>query len=65
MIINDYDFEFTEIQYREFKGMESTCKVFNGDGIIKGSICNANNDLFIIGAGGQKINIEFANTFLN
>jgi hypothetical protein len=59
------DFEFTNIEYDDFKGKESICKVFNGDGIIKSRVYKINNDLFMISAGGQKINIETVDKFLN
>jgi len=59
------DFKFTNIKYDNFKGMESICKVFNGDGIIKSRVYKINNDLFMISAGGQKINIETVDRFLN
>lgn len=59
------DFEFTEIKYKDFKGMESICKVFNGAGIIKSRVYKIDNNLFIISAGGQKISIESVNNFLN
>jgi hypothetical protein len=59
------DFEFTNIEYDDFKGMESICKVFNGDGIIKSRVYEINNDLFMISAGGQKINIQTVDRFLN
>jgi hypothetical protein len=59
------DFEFTEIKYKDFKGMESICKVFNGDGIIKSRVYKIDNDLFTISAGGKKISIESVDKFLN
>jgi hypothetical protein len=59
------DFEYTNIEYKGFKGMESICKVFNGEGIIKSRIYKINNDLFMISAGGRKINIETVDKFLN
>ncbi len=59
------DFEFVNIEYDDYKGMESICKVFNGDGIIKSRVYEINNDLFMISAGGQKINIETVDKFLN
>jgi len=59
------DFEFTNIKYDDFKGMESICKVFNGNGIIKSRVYKINNDLFMISAGGQKIDIETVDKFLN
>lgn len=59
------DFEFTEIKYEGFNGMESICKVFNGEGIIKSRVYKINNDLFVISAGGLKISLESVNNFLN
>ena len=59
------DFEFVNIEYDDYKGMESICKVFNGDGIIKSRVYKINNDLFMISAGGQKIDIETVDNFLN
>jgi len=59
------DFEFTVIEYDGYKGMESICKVFNGDGIIKSRVYKINNDLFMVSAGGQKIDIEMVDKFLN
>ena len=59
------DFEFVNIEYDDYKGMESICKVFNGDGIIKSRVYKINNDLFMISAGGQKIDIETVDKFLN
>lgn len=59
------DFEFANIEYEGYKGMESICKVFSGDGIIKSRVYKINNDLFMISAGGQKINIESVDNFLN
>jgi len=59
------DFEFKEIEYENFKGMESICKVFDGDGIIKSRVYKVNNDLFMISAGGKNISIESVDKFLN
>ena len=59
------DFEFNEISYENNVGMESICKVFNGDGIIKSRIYKIDNDLFIISAGGQQISLESVDKFLN
>ena len=59
------DFKYTNIEYDGFKGMESICKVFNGQGIIKSRVYKINNDLFMISAGGQNINIETVDKFLN
>ena len=59
------DFEFTNIVYDDFKGMESICKVFNGDGFIKSRVFKINNDLFMISAGGRKIDVEMVDEFLN
>mgnify|MGYP006878262834 CR=1 FL=1 len=59
------DFEFSNIEYENYKGMESICKVFNGDGIIKSRVYKIDNDLFMISAGGQKIDLEMVDKFLN
>jgi hypothetical protein len=59
------DFEFKEIKYNDYKGMESICKVFNEDGIIKSRIYKIGDDLFMISAGGQQINLESVDKFLN
>ncbi len=59
------DFEFTNIEYDDFKGLESICKVFNGDGIIKSRVYKINNDLFMISAGGKNIDIKKVDKFLN
>jgi hypothetical protein len=59
------DFEFSNIGYESFKGIESICKVFNGDGIIKSRVYKINNELFMISAGGQKISTESVDNFLN
>ena len=59
------DFEYTNIEYDDFKGMESICTVFNGDGIIKSRVYKIDNELFVISAGGQNINIETVDMFLN
>ncbi len=59
------DFEFKEIKYKNYKGMESKCKVFNGNGIIKSRVYKIDNDIFMISAGGQKISIESVDNFLN
>ncbi|WP_321317526.1 hypothetical protein [Labilibaculum sp.] len=59
------DFEFKQITYKNYIGMESICKVFNGDGIIKSRVYKIDNDLFMISAGGQQIDIESVDKFLN
>ena len=59
------DFEFKEIKYNDYEGMESICKVFNGDGIIKSRVYKIGNDIFMISAGGQQISIETVDKFLN
>lgn len=59
------DFEFKVIEYNNYKGMESICKVFNGNGIIKSRVYKIDNDLFMISAGGLKIDIESVDAFLN
>ena len=59
------EFEFTNIHYKDFKGMESICKVFNGDGMIKSRVYKIDNELFMISAGGKKISIDPVDNFLN
>lgn len=58
------DFEFTKIEYKNYKGMESICKVFNGDGIIKSRVYEINDNLFIISAGGKNISLKSVDKFL-
>lgn len=59
------DFKFMEIDYDGYKGMESICKVFNGDGIIKSRVYRINNDIFMISAGGRQISVDSVDDFLN
>jgi len=59
------DFTFTKIKYEDSEGLESLCKVFDGDGFIKSRVYMINNDIFMISAGGEKINIDSVNKFLN
>lgn len=59
------DFMYTEIQYEDYKGLESICKVFNGNGILKSRVYKINNDLFMMSAGGYNISIDSVDKFLN
>jgi hypothetical protein len=59
------DFSFSPIKYEKYEGMESLCKVFDGDGIIKSRVYMIENNIFMISAGGKKINIETVDKFLN
>lgn len=59
------NFTFTKIKYENYEGMESLCKVFDGDGIIKSRVYKIDDNIFMISAGGQKINIETVDNFLN
>jgi hypothetical protein len=59
------DFTFVKIKYENYEGMESLCKVFDGDGIIKSRVYMINDNIFMISTGGQKINIATVDNFLN
>ncbi len=59
------DFTFTKIKYENYEGMEALCKVFDGDGIIKSRVYKINDNIFMISAGGQKINVDTVDNFLN
>jgi hypothetical protein len=59
------DFGFKEIKYRDYIGMESICKVFKGNGILKSRVYYINNDLFMMSAGGFNISIDSVDKFLN
>ncbi|MCT4638695.1 MAG: hypothetical protein N4A72_13430 [Bacteroidales bacterium] len=59
------DFDFNPIEYKGFKGVESECKVFNGDGIIKSKVYKINNHIFMISAGGKRIDLKSVTRFIN
>jgi len=59
------DFTFNNIKYENYEGLESLCKVFDGDGIIKSRVYKIEDNIFMISAGGQKINIDTVDKFLN
>jgi len=59
------DFTFKKTTYQNYKGLESTCKVFDGTGIIKSRMYNINDTLYMISAGGKNINMEMVDKFLN
>lgn len=58
-------FDFQNIDYNTYNGMESTCQIFNGEGIVKTRVYLIGDDLFMVGAGGKNINIESVDTFIN
>ncbi|MCL2131847.1 MAG: hypothetical protein FWH36_05280 [Lentimicrobiaceae bacterium] len=59
------DFSYTKITYKNYKGIESICSVFDGNGLIKSRIYLIENNLFMVSAGGKDINIETVDKFLN
>lgn len=59
------DFKFTNIEYDGYEGMESKCKVFEGNGTIKSRVYRINDNLFMVSAGGQRIDIAEVDMFLN
>jgi len=59
------DFKFAEIYYSDYSGMESICKVFNGEGLIKSRVYLIEDNIFMISAGGRNIDVESVNRFLN
>jgi hypothetical protein len=59
------NFTFKKIEYKSYKGLESSCNVFNGEGIIKSRMYNINDTLYMISAGGKNINVEQIDKFLN
>ncbi|MGB0870588.1 MAG: hypothetical protein ACPGSD_13405 [Flavobacteriales bacterium] len=63
--LGGFDFKFKALKYKGFTGMESTCNVFNGEGIIRSRVYKINNNIFIISAGGEKIDVKSVDAFLN
>jgi hypothetical protein len=59
------NFRFTEYTYNNYPGLELICDVFNNNGIIKSRMIKVDNDVFVICAGGRKVNIDTVDTFLN
>lgn len=59
------NFRFTDYTYDKYPGLESICDVFNKNGIIKSRMIKVDNDVFVICAGGRKVNIDTVDTFLN
>ena len=59
------DFSFTKIKYENYDGMESICKVFDGDGFIKSKVFVIENNIFCVSAGGRKISVAEVDNFLN
>ena len=58
-------FDFQNIDYNTYNGMESTCQIFNGEGIVKTRIYLIGDNLFMVGAGGKNINLESVDSFIN
>ncbi|MFK7031522.1 hypothetical protein [Flavobacterium oreochromis] len=58
------DFEFTPLTENEFKGMSSTCSIFDGKGILNSKAFKVNNSLFMISAGGKELNQQSILDFL-
>ena len=63
--LDGLDCNFSEVEQNNYKGIESTCKVFNGEGIVKSRIYLVGNDMFIVGAGGKNIKFEPVDSFIN
>jgi hypothetical protein len=63
--LNGSECTFSEVEQKSFKGLESTCKAFKGDGIVKSRIYLVGNNLFIVGAGGKNIKQETVDSFIN
>ncbi|MBT6685123.1 MAG: hypothetical protein HOB05_02225 [Bacteroidetes bacterium] len=59
------DFQFTEIDFENYNGMESVCKVFSGEGVIKSRVYKINDNIFMISAGGKNIDLNSVNNFLD
>lgn len=59
------DFTFKKHYYKSHPGLESTCKVFDGAGIIKSRMYNINDTLYMISAGGRAISADSVDKFLN
>ncbi|MBP1663968.1 MAG: hypothetical protein H6Q19_1108 [Bacteroidetes bacterium] len=59
------NFIFSEIKYKNYNGMESICKVFDGEGIIKSRVYMVDGNIIMTSAGGKNIDIEVVNKFLN
>jgi len=59
------NFRFTNYTYGKYRGLEGICDVFNKNGIIKSRMIKVDNDVFVICAGGRKVNIDTVDAFLN
>lgn len=46
---------YTDVEQGSFMGMESICRVFDGEGFVKSRIFLVGNNFFIVGAGGKNI----------
>ena len=63
--LGGFDFVYTETEYGGHPGMNSKCKVFNGEGIIKSVVYVIDKDIFVISGGGKGIYEEKLDTFLS
>jgi hypothetical protein len=59
------DYSFKEIQIGDYPGMESVCKVFNGEGTLKSRIYMIDSSFMMVSAGGRMIDTTAVNEFLN
>lgn len=59
------DYTFKEIKLGNYPGMESVCKVFNGEGLLKSRVYKIENSFMMVSAGGRQIDATSVNAFLN
>jgi hypothetical protein len=59
------EYVFKEIQIGNYPGMESVCKVFNGEGMLKSQIFMIDSGFMMVSAGGRKIDTISVNNFLD
>lgn len=62
--LGGFDFGYNKTSYQEHAGMTSTCKVFEGEGMIKSVVYVIGDDLFFISGGGKNIDEDQLNAFL-
>ena len=59
------DYTFKEIKLGNYPGMESVCKVFNGEGMLKSRVYKIDDSFMMVSAGGRQIDTTSVNIFLN
>lgn len=59
------DYTFKEIKLNKYPGMESVCKVFNGEGLLKSRVYKIENSFMMVSAGGRNVDTNAVNIFLN